>query len=57
MKSINFIRRFSSSTETIQTTQRVRRFYKKVDVVPHPVMEMLQMSDLKSANFAVDSDT
>merc|ERR1711907_700692 len=37
--------------------QRIKGFYKKVDVVEHPVMKMLQPSDLKNANFMTESDS
>jgi len=57
MKLLTIKRAFSNQQAAAKTTQRIKRFYKNVDVVEHPIMGMLQPADLRKANFAVDADT
>ena len=42
---------------TKNSAMRIKRFYKKVDIVPHPVMSLLQSEDLTNANFQVPHGT
>jgi hypothetical protein len=38
---------------TSNSAPRVRRFYKNVDIKPHPIMDLLTSNDLKKANLMV----